>query len=90
MKRALALILVTLFTLCLAGAATAQAKKDEDGRPIIYPDKTEVDFPDLGVEGDKKGPDGVIWVCPPAPKVEPLVKLRRDFNPEMQQSVLEL
>ena len=94
MRRMFACAMVCLFAAAPTGLAFGQAEVDGDdeGTPrIIYPERTNIDFPDaLKIDGDLKGPRMQALFEPPEPVFTPLIKLRGHFNPEMVQSVNEL
>ena len=78
--------LFLLTTLLLSGTAFAE---DSNSR-IQYKAKTEIDFEGLEVAGELIKPSGsAINVRRSAP-FNPLIKLRTDFNEEMNQSVNEI
>lgn len=78
--------LFLLTTLFLSGTAFAE---DSD-QQIQYKSKTEIDFEGLEVAGELIKPSGsAINVRRSAP-FNPLIKLRTDFNEEMNQSVNEI
>lgn len=78
--------LLFLTTFLISGTSFA-----EDGDPQIqYKSKTEIDFEGLEVAGELIKPSGsAINVRRSAP-FNPLIKLRTDFNEEMNQSVNEI
>jgi hypothetical protein len=82
-------IVLTAFGLGFAGAALAQ---DEGGdaeadRKVTYKQKTEIDFEDLDVSGELVKPQGVLVLDRKKANFNPLIKLRENFNAEMEQSV---
>ena len=87
-------ILVTLFA-SLAFTATAFAQDDEggtegtdsSGRKVVYKTKTEIDFEGLEVAGELVKPQGALLLDRKRASFNPLIKLRTDFNDEMDQSV---
>ena len=78
--------LFLLTTLLLSGTAFAEDSNSQ----IQYKAKTEIDFEGLEVAGELIKPSGsAINVRRSAP-FNPLIKLRTDFNEEMNQSVNEI
>ena len=74
-----------------AGPAFAQDEVDPDsGRKVIYKQKTEIDFEGVEVEGELVKPQGALLLDRQRASFNPLIKLRLDFNEEMQQSVDEI
>jgi hypothetical protein len=83
MKRiSLLLLALTLPT----GAAMAQDNEGGD-RKIVYKTKTEIDFESLDVAGELVKPQGALLLSRKKGSFNPLIKLRTDFNEEMDQSV---
>ena len=83
MKKSIILIGLSLLSL----SAIAQ---EEGEATVSYKDKTEIDFEGLEVAGELIKPSGsAINVRRSAP-FNPLIKLRTDFNEEMNQSVNEI
>ena len=87
MRKLLAVCLAMGFSLGLTTVAVAQ---DEEDRRVIYKQKTEIDFEDVGVDGELKKPHGAYLLDKRQATFNPLIKLRTDFNPEMYQSVNEV
>ena len=87
-------ILVTLFA-SLAFSASALAQDDDSGtegtdssgRKVVYKSKTEIDFEGLEVAGELVKPQGALLLDRKRASFNPLIKLRTDFNDEMDQSV---
>ena len=63
----------------------------EDSEPTIqYKAKTEIDFEGLEVAGELIKPSGSSINVRRSAPFNPLIKLRTDFNEEMNQSVNEI
>jgi len=84
MKRAL--FLSTIGILTMAGTATAQSETPE----VVYRDVTIVDMPGVDVTGGVVGPNGAIVTVPRRPQFNPMIKLRKDFDDAVEQSVDEV
>lgn len=69
------LLLISIFT------ADAQEKD------ITYNKRTEIDFEALDVEGSLVKPQGALLIERGNVRFNPLIELRRDFNPEMASSI---
>jgi len=65
------------------------AGDDEDGR-VIYKQKTEIDFEDLEIEGILQKPQSALVLERKKANFNPLVKLRTDWNDEIDRSVDEV
>jgi hypothetical protein len=70
-------------------AQPAKAEEEED-RKIQYKQKTEIDFSDLNIEAALVKPQGILTIERKQASFNPLIKLRKDFNQEMDQSVQEI
>ncbi len=78
----------------LAGtlAATPALAQDDDkvvheADNTVYKKKTVIDFNDVTLEGDLTKPEGSYILNRRATKFGSLIKLRDNFNPELQKSV---
>jgi len=91
---------VSLFLLQLAligslfaisGIARAADEEEGDGdRRVTYKQTTEIDFEGLDVNGELVKPQGALVLDRKKASFNPLIKLRADFNQEMEQSVDEV
>lgn len=87
--------LVALFAAFALSSGTAFAQDDEggsegtdsSGRKVIYKSKTEIDFEGLEVAGELVKPSGALLLDRKRASFNPLIKLRTDFNEEMDASV---
>ena len=70
------LLIMTLFT--------AQAQEDSN---IQYQKQTEIDFDALELTGEMVKPQGSLIIERSNVHFNPLIELRRDFNPEMASSI---
>lgn len=91
MNRLLRIFLV----LGLVGASAAPAFAQDEGgddadRKVIYKQKTEIDFEGLDVAGELVKPNSALVLDRKKASFNPLIKLRADFNPEMEQSIDEI
>ena len=74
-----------------SGAALAQDDTDADsGRKVQYKQKTEIDFEGLDVSGELVKPQSALVLDRKKASFNPLIKLRTDFNAEMEQSIDEV
>ena len=67
--------------------AFAQDDGGDDGRQIKYKERTEIDFEGVDVSGELVKPQGALLLDRKRANFNPLIKLRQDFNEEMDQSV---
>lgn len=72
-----------------SGAAFAQ-DEEEGGRKVIYKQKTEIDFEGLDVNGELVKPQSALVLDRKKASFNPLIKLREDFNAEMESSIDEV
>jgi len=71
-------------------AAIALADGGEDDRKVVYKQKTEIDFEGLEVEGALQKPQGALVLERKQASFNPLIKLRTDWNAEIDQSTQEI
>jgi len=57
---------------------------------VVYKSKTEIDFEAIDVEGQLIKPNAAVVTERRAAKFHPLIKLRTDFDKEMDDSVNEI
>jgi len=67
----------------------AQASEEID-RSVQYKQRTEIDFEDLDVSGELVKPQGALLLDRKRANFNPLIKLRTDFDEEMEKSVDEV
>jgi hypothetical protein len=67
-------------------SAIALADGGEDDRKVVYKQKTEIDFEGLEVEGALQKPQGALVLERKQASFNPLIKLRTDWNAEIDQS----
>jgi len=68
----------------------AMAEEPEAEPRIVYKEKTEIDFEALDIEGELIKPQGALLLERSKAAFNPLIRLRKDFNVEMSQSVREI
>jgi len=79
----------TLFLLSLLSPAVYADEPEEEPK-VVYKQKTEIDFEGLEIEGELLKPQGSLLLSRQAAKFNPLIKLRTDFDDEMDKSVQEI
>ncbi len=83
--------LILPLTLLALTATPALAQDDDDaGRRVTYKSKTEIDFEAVEVAGELVKPQGALLLDRKRGSFNPLIKLRADFNDEMDSSVDEI
>ncbi|MHB1843822.1 MAG: hypothetical protein ACYCWW_03175 [Deltaproteobacteria bacterium] len=85
------LILVLLVGAPAVGFAPAAFAQDDkivhEADKTVYKKKTVIDFNDVTLEGDLTKPEGSYILNRKKTKFGSLIKLRDNFNPELQKSV---
>ncbi|MEC7242611.1 MAG: hypothetical protein VXW32_15360 [Myxococcota bacterium] len=80
--------LLVLAAFTAFGASTALAQESEDGdRNIVYKARTEIDFEGVDVAGELVKPQGALLLDRKKGSFNPLIRLREEFNVEMENSV---
>ncbi len=69
---------------------SAMAQDEEDGRDVVYRDRTEIDFESVDVSGELVKPQGQLLLERKKAAFNPLIRFREDFNEEMKQSIDEV
>jgi hypothetical protein len=85
-------LIVASALVSLSHAAFAQ---DDDeaaagDRKVQYKQKTEIDFEGLDVQGELVKPQSALVLDLKKASFNPLIKLREDFNAEMEESIDEV
>ena len=83
-------IKLLLLTIMLLSKPALAADEAGDGQKVVYKDKTEIDFEDLEIEGILQKPQSALVLERKKANFNPLVKLRTDWNTEIDQSVNEI
>jgi len=79
------IVAATLYT----GAALADDDKKEEPK-VVYKQRTEIDFEGVEVQGELVRPQGALLLQRRSAHFNPLIKLRTDFDDEMDKSVDEI
>ena len=82
-------MILLLLTLNLAQASD-DVERNEKGERVVYRNKTEIDFEDLEIEGILQKPQSALVLDRKKAQFNPLIQLRANFNPEIEQSVDEI
>jgi hypothetical protein len=87
MKRVFAgIALVSLF----ATLAFAEDKVVREADKTVFRKKTTIDFTDVAIDGELTKPEGSYSVSKKKTTFKTLIKVRDNFNPELQKSVENL
>jgi hypothetical protein len=76
-------LILALSIPALAGDPATEPK-------VIYKDKTEIDFEAIDVHGKIVKPQGALLLDRRRARFNPMIKLRMDFDDEMDKSVDEI
>ena len=82
--------LAIFLPLALFSGTVMAQEVDEQGRTVIYKQKTEIDFEGLEMTGELVKPQGALLLDRKRASFNPLIRLRTDFNEEMAESVDEV
>ncbi len=85
MKRLMTM--ASLAALLSASNALAEDKVIREADKTVFRKKTVIDFTDVAVEGELTKPEGSYSVSKKKTTFKTLIKLRDNFNPELQKSV---
>ena len=72
----------------LLSLAYADDPKEEP--KVVYKQRTEIDFEGVEIEGELVKPQGSLVLDRRHAKFNPMIKLRTDFDDEMDKSVQEV
>ena len=77
-----------LVLFMLSGTAYADDKEEEP--KVVYKQRTEIDFEGVEIEGELVKPQGSLVLDRRHAKFNPMIRLRTDFDDEMDKSVDEV
>lgn len=75
------------WVMVLASSARADEKVVQEGDRTVVRKKTTVDFTDVTVDGDLTKPEGSYVLDRNRSHFQSLIRVRNNFNPELQKSV---
>jgi len=78
-----------IILLLLSGVAYADDTKEEEPK-VIYKERTEIDFEGVEVSGELVRPQGSLVLERKRAQFNSMIKLRTDFDDEMDKSVDEI
>jgi hypothetical protein len=79
-----------LLFVVLGSTAFAQADEETDASPVEYKDVTVLSFTDVEIEATLVAPQLRMLTEVRRGQFAPMIKLRTDFTPEMQQSTQDI
>ena len=80
----------TMFLLTLLSTNALADEPRQEEPQIVYKQKTEIDFEGLEIDGELVKPQGSLLLERQGAKFNPMIKLRTDFDDEMDKSVQEI
>ena len=81
---------IAFVSLVAAGSAFAQDKVTREADKTVFRKKTTIDFTDVAIDGELTKPEGSYSVSKKKTTFKTLIKVRDNFNPELQKSVENL
>jgi hypothetical protein len=87
MRRLTSVVVVALLGASPALAQDGDVKIIQEADKTIYRKKTVIDFTDVTVEGELTKPEGSYLLNRKKTDFQSLIKVRDNFNPELQKSV---
>lgn len=81
---------IAFVSLITAGSAFAQDKVTREADKTVFRKKTTIDFTDVAIDGELTKPEGSYSVSKKKTTFKTLIKVRDNFNPELQKSVENL
>ena len=81
---------IAFVSFLAAGSAFAQDKVTREADKTVFRKKTTIDFTDVAIDGELTKPEGSYSVSKKKTTFKTLIKVRDNFNPELQKSVENL
>lgn len=79
-----------LFSLLFLFSSVAYAGDEDEGRKVVYKQKTEIDFEGLEVEGVLQKPQSALVIERRSASFNPLIKLRTNFADKIEENTDEI
>jgi hypothetical protein len=76
-----------LFFMFSTTAFADDSEEQPSDRQVIYKQRTEIDFEGIEIEGTLVRPQGALILDRKRGSFNPLIQLREDFEPELNNSV---
>ena len=80
-------VFVIAVVMAVAAPSFAEDKVIREADRVVTRKKTVIDFTDVAVEGELTKPEGSYSVSKKKTTFRTLIKVRDNFNPELQKSV---
>ena len=81
-----AIVLATTFAVLPAAAEEKAPKVVQEADKVVVRKRTVIDFNDVTVEGELTKPEGSYLMNRNKTRFQSLIRLRDNFNPELQKS----
>ena len=78
---------LVLFLMFSATAMADDTETPDEERRVVYKQRTEIDFEGIEIEGALVRPQGALILDRKKGSFNPLIQLREDFEPELNNSV---
>ena len=78
---------LVLFLMFSATAMADDTEEPTQERRVVYKQRTEIDFEGIEIEGTLVRPQGALILDRRRGSFNPLIRLRADFEPELNNSV---
>ena len=81
---------LAVVSLAMSSMALAEDKVSREADKTVFRKKTTIDFTDVAIDGELTKPEGSYSVSKKKTTFKTLIKVRDNFNPELQKSVENL
>ena len=84
-------IISTLTAFYMIAPSLSLANDGDEAKPkVIYKERTEIDFEGVEISGELVRPQGQLVMERHSAQFNPLIKLRKDFDKEIDMSIDEV
>lgn len=83
-------LFAVLAFVAFSSTAFAEDKVVKEADKTVFRKKTTIDFTDVAIDGELTKPEGSYSVSKKKTTFKTLIKVRDNFNPELQKSVENL
>ncbi len=81
---------LAIFAVLMSSAGVLAQEVIREADKTVYRKKTTIDFTDVAIDGELTKPEGSYSVSKKKTTFKTLIKVRDNFNPELQKSVENL
>ena len=86
-RRTAAAVVMAMWTAPALAQGNTQVKVIQEEDKVVVRKKTTIDFTDMAVEGELTKPEGSYVLNRKKTDFQSLIRVRDNFNPELQKSV---